>query len=802
MISEAQEVKPTIDKLEGKQQHKPEKGVINGLTSLVVATAILLPIFPVDASPKVDYLAIKAVDNEQAINESGPFVVSPSRGVPGKIYDLLIQAKDCTKELGTKLTKSKLRIPQGSGVVLKPDTTKFSEDGCSISATVAIDQDAPLGTIKIQLIGDDGRLIGTTDFAVREKPPGAIPTEDPQVDVMWSVIPNGIVKDNFGRNVGNNYYCIEIAIGNNSGYDLLLGSIGFDLTKSSSALLATIQHKIPVASYKLTRGTLEKGQEVGVRNKTINIIKAMGPVLTGITPFFSSMNRKDFAEGVNIFSNPFEKGAELVFPDTTIGQLRRLDDQTLRDNLVISNNTQIVSKVFVPKKLLALSEPRTLPKTTDQGSSEYKQYIKELNDYDNYRMNKDQPAWIMKALGELVLIGDKIQHINRVRLNAPPDTTPVPPTLEADQKSIIQGQEVTFQFSGKNLTNASLILPSGLELTDKVINVDDRSFKAKIKALDNAKPGQFNIKVETSGGKADVPIEIKPGIPSGLAIVTSIRALAAMPRDREYEISITGSHLDKATVVPDGNSPLKISDIHNLSTAGEIKLKVTVLAATPAKTYNLVVKNSDDSFGKVDFIVENQPPPVVTSKQVVDEDLQENPGKDKEFTLLIKGENLEDAELIRISSSPFVILSNESISGSLLKSRLRMKQGTKTGEYTLKLMNHNPNSDTVEFKLKVEPQPEPVLTNNSGRLNPDVAPNGTTDQETKLIIEGKHLQGRRLSPVQGNPIKIKDSIIRKEEGERHFVTIVVPKATPPGIYKFNVEGSNSNKSLTIEVTLQ
>src|SRR5205814_7761982 len=58
-------------------------------------------------------------------------------------------------------------------------------------------------------------------------PPAPIPTNSPQVDVMWVVLPNKVVKDNFGSRMSDQYYGIGIVIGNNSGYSLQLASVGF-----------------------------------------------------------------------------------------------------------------------------------------------------------------------------------------------------------------------------------------------------------------------------------------------------------------------------------------------------------------------------------------------------------------------------------------------------------------------------------------------------------------------------------------------------------------------------------------------
>jgi hypothetical protein len=52
---------------------------------------------------------------------------------------------------------------------------------------------------------------------------------------------------------------------------------------------------------------------------------------------------------VNIFSDPFEKG-EVLFPDTLIRQLNRLDIQMLREGLIIPHNTVSSEKAVAAER--------------------------------------------------------------------------------------------------------------------------------------------------------------------------------------------------------------------------------------------------------------------------------------------------------------------------------------------------------------------------------------------------------------------------------------------------------------------
>lgn len=217
-------------------------------------------------------------------------------------------------------------------------------------------------------------------------PPGL----DPQVDIMWSVLPNNVTGHNFGRAVKNNYYAVEIVIGNNTGFDLQVASVGFELPKNQG-----INTVVPSAGFRVARASGERARALYPRNLILNTIRAFGPFLTGFTSFFHNINRRsNFSEAVNIFSNPLEKGIELVIPDLSIDELNRLQDQLIRDDIttrtVIPNNTQVRTMVLVPKRFV------------------------------NVEGDRDDPKTVMKALGSLVLRGTKVEYLNRLRVVAMP----------------------------------------------------------------------------------------------------------------------------------------------------------------------------------------------------------------------------------------------------------------------------------------------------------------------------------------------------------------------------------------------
>jgi len=325
--------------------------------------------------------------------------------------------------------------PIPSFVTVKAGTTTFTDDGCFMNATLVFDDNVSTGTVILPVKDAAGKIenvsLDVVDVFRQPIPPGIAP----EVDIMWSVVPDHIVKDSFGTSVGNGFYCIEVVIGNNTGYDLQIASVGFTLDASKSTLPVPIddhlQDKYPSSSYLITRGTLEHGKDWSTRNLTVNIMRASGTVLTGFIPFFHlASHTANYTNGVNAFSNLFIPGFESVFPEETIRQLSRLDGQILRDSFVISNNTHRRTLVFFPKELVPATDPKSL-------------------------------VAVRTSLGNMVIVGDLIRHYERVRVssNGTPEPTPVPTGGTPGQQTPaalakIPSAQIPATLTAKNLASA------------------------------------------------------------------------------------------------------------------------------------------------------------------------------------------------------------------------------------------------------------------------------------------------------------------------------------------------------------
>jgi hypothetical protein len=360
------------------------------------------------------------------------YSISPSTGVQGSVQDITVTSAQCLGPApAASLAGVTVFAPQGSGITVANVNVPAAGAGmvCNSIVKFTIAASAPLGPVKISLLPTGGGpALASLDFTISGVPAGPIPPQlnnQGQVDVMWYVVSSAIVNDNFGGRIAKQYYAIDVVIGNDSGYDLQLASIGFTVP---SLTLGNLKYKIPSTGYRVVRGSLQSREQLAPRNFIINAVKIAGPILTGFTPFFHNTNHKaNFTEAINILSNPFEKGLNAIFPDLIPEELNRLADQAFRDDIstktVIPNNVQARILTFVPKKVL-------FPQTKKSSGCPTAQK-------DNLKRNvaaaatltapmvpgcldKDNLQDVMLMLGEIVLIGDQVSHVNRIRVVSTP----------------------------------------------------------------------------------------------------------------------------------------------------------------------------------------------------------------------------------------------------------------------------------------------------------------------------------------------------------------------------------------------
>jgi hypothetical protein len=204
-----------------------------------------------------------------------------------------------------------------------------------------------------------------------------------KLETSWDVLPPNIVGDNFGHTIKNDYYCIEVAVRNDTGSDVSLAGMGFDLGGKMR----------PSTSYSTVHGSLARRKLTHPRTLTLAAADVLGTVMTGFSPFFhNAAHATNFSQWINIVSNPIAKGIDKVWKDSYIDEMARLESDVLRDGRIIAKGDTFKTKIFFPKKAL-------FPNVN--GKSDPK-----MNDITEVR----------KALGELIIMGYKFDRGNPGRL--------------------------------------------------------------------------------------------------------------------------------------------------------------------------------------------------------------------------------------------------------------------------------------------------------------------------------------------------------------------------------------------------
>jgi hypothetical protein len=481
----------------------PYRTVIYRITALVLLINFTLPAAARDFGPE----SLETSSESSVTQQTQPYPVydiNPPSGVPGQAYPVNIISRDPSKKQITDQTS--VFAPAGINV---SDVIMIANNG--VSATITIPDDAPFGRVQIVLkdkSGAGGTIIGVADFDITSVAQGAIPPGlNPEVDVMWTVMAKNVVHHNFGSKIAKHYYGIQLSIGNNSGFDLQIASVGFRLPANTN-----IKNTVPTNSYRATRGTLERQQEIGTRAKVFNSLKTAGLLLTGFLPFWHALGpAANAARFADILNGPVITGAGLVFPDTSISQMTRLDDQMLRDGLIIKNNSQIRTTVFVPKQLLDIARNEGV---TDETFKRYKAETKKDVDYRN------DPQYVNLRLGELVLMGQAVKYLNRVQVIRTSDGGPVapPPTVVGiNPQTVAQGADaVDVTIPGSHLDNA-VITPidsdtntrvSGIEFTDTASDASGHILRTKVSVEDAVPPKKYRIVISTPGGSVETTLEV------------------------------------------------------------------------------------------------------------------------------------------------------------------------------------------------------------------------------------------------------------------------------------------------------
>ncbi len=493
------------------------------------------------------------------ITVASPFTIYPQSFVPGKSYTVVIQVSPCADHDLTKATIA----ATGAGIAFTTPTSHM----CDWTGTLTVSQDAETGNF--QIIVREASSTWLIPITVAAKAAGPIPPGlQPTVDLAWEVLPRRTASDNFGARISKLYYPIEVVIGNNSGYDLQIAAVQFKLPNSD------LKNNVPSDSYYIVRSSLQREQLIGARNTTVNIIKAIGPILTGSAVFFSgstlaAMHHKNIFQGItDIFSNPFEKGIELIVPDQTVQQLINLDNHTLRDGMIIPNNTQVRSIVFVNRDLLQRSV----------GGD--KAALEKLGNTGKFGRNGYDQQTVMRKLGSLELVGRPIAYLNRVSVisNAPGPA----PTFTLSPTSITQGDSpITLTLTGDGLAAGMLTASDpSLVITNPKAGDGGKSFTATVDGSKTA-PGTYTFTLTTSSGSQSQQLVVKP---HNITITPPTTAISVKAGDPSKTFGLTGMYLKNATGVPTSNCSGVLMALHSTTDDTALQIDITALGTAPAVT--------------------------------------------------------------------------------------------------------------------------------------------------------------------------------------------------------------------------
>lgn len=749
------------------------------------------------------------------------FTYGPSQVKPGSTHRLTVTINSAQCQ-NNKFESNTAVIIDADIKTLK-DNHKFdisgpvlSGDRCTYSVLLKVASDAAFDKVPITLHyketpADGGAAIDRTQVifiqVVREEPvpPGPlVPGLDPQVDIMWAVVPQNVVKDNFGQRVGKLFYCLEVAIGNNSGYNLQIATVGFqlgptgdeasivmdasksmsqtllktqqetlpealkvategckkefktyedykaylncvsektaevitDTANSQAAVIAALQrqrdllatvppnspdNRLPSASYRMTRGSVEHGQFWNFRNTSLNLLRAFGPFLTGFTPYFRNINRqKNYSLAIDIISNPLEKGFQIVVPDETIPQLQRLDEQTLRDGMIILNNQQIRTRVFIPKDVLKLKEP--------------------------YR---DDPRVVMMSLGKLHIIGDLIEYKNRVSVTSGATSGEVipPPTVNPQPFifNLNEGAPEPISLTGTSLKNAKLE-PTDAEITISDVTTTETSLTGKIEIKDTATLGSHTLNLTNASRTIPITITVRQPAPEiKPPTVPSISSLAA--EEKSYTLTVTGRFLEGAELIPVPNAgkdnPLKAEKPQVQADKKSFTVKIVVPKETPAGEYVFRVVNrqhTDGDLPKITVPVTKRAAPSVAADGVsADKPVKRNPLKADSYTLTITGANLNAISKIDkcgAAATDLDLSGTPRLDGDKLKVTIGVPKDKAEGKTSLKLVDLEGQSSNC-FDFEIKPQDKATVTAASKSVTPTPLANGNLS----VTINGENLEG-------------------------------------------------------------
>lgn len=549
--------------------------------------------------------------------------VSPLQARPGDTFQL-IATVDCPDgKTDHPLDKDSVKI-SGSDVTL----TYVSSNDCSATYTAVV-ATKPINRELVVTLSSKGTPLGTFAFHIVDIPPGPIPPGlDPQVDAMYTILSERMCADQFGVRVARHYFCLNVSIGNNSGYPLILASIGF-LRRDGRT-----EYRDTNASYLTVRSTTQQEHVFSARNLTLRSLEAAGVMIASFTPFSGNAGRRGRIGLWSALASTAASAWDSLIPDRTITTAANLDDAALRDGRLIPNNSPVRFAVFVdrdtvrPMLLQNAGQLEVSAQAADQMSAELRsraagahntaqqsnltreadklqqqasglrEEAKKRNENTTRQTRakldplarskaplEDDLLSVRRALGSLIIVGDQIQYLQRVQVDASavvPEIMP-PPQIDSASEPATPGGSVDIVLLGKWLARATVTATKCDPKFTAVPAASGNSLTLKGFTLADCSETSIPLTIDNGGGTIvyNLAVKQKPSLddPGAKNVVTIDQGKATL--------ALTGKFLTEAkaaVTLGNGSNPstLQSSDL-TITDRSDTGLKVSF--AVP-KDYN------------------------------------------------------------------------------------------------------------------------------------------------------------------------------------------------------------------------
>ena len=514
------------------------------------------------------------------------YSVNPKTVALGGTYTVTVTEADC-KEGGT-LKQAWLSTPT-AGLGISPAGVGGALS-CQAAFKLEVQPGAPLGPTDLVLNKEkDGAVLALLRVEVTAATPGPIPPGlDPQVDVLWKILPWDQVADSFGRKVANQYFAVQITVGNNSGWPIQFTSIGF----LTAAMKSGKFPPLPNDPYNIPRGTIEREQQIGRRAIVRHSLDGVLGVLAPISGFFRNPMPKANYSLLVALGSPVGTAFDLIWPDKTVRHLIALDTRTFRDTAVVPNN------VPSPPVLAFVSRSLVECGTKDCGGP--------VRGFQRIQKNRTKfdPHEIMNALGELVLTGQPVQYLPRISIVGNPVTsTPAPPVANpvGADGTMDQGErQHAVSITGNGLKNASVAIDGerGVSVNGPpVIDANGRSMRVLLDVDDEASLGETALTISTAAGTCRVPIRITAARP--VFTLTPVPVPQSDPR--RFILTAKGKFLKGAefrTMDPPSNTNLETEAGQK---PDEVKVTLNLPGTAPPKKVQIVAVRNGQTSAPVPF---------------------------------------------------------------------------------------------------------------------------------------------------------------------------------------------------------